>query len=100
VLDFENQPLYDDTLAGLDQAGQELFIASHHSKASGGLLSCARHCTDDTQKVHDHNSIRTSNLGVLMSRRRRVRAAHGRAREAKTHLSVLHDEQTRLELTG
>ena len=29
---------------------------------------------------------RSAPLGVLMSRKRRVRAAHGRAREAKTHL--------------
>jgi len=28
---------------------------------------------------------RSAPLGVLMSRKRRVSAAHGRAREAKTH---------------
>jgi len=51
-----------------------------------GAFSLCVYLLGEEQRSYDSlRGARSAPLGVLMSRKRRVRAAHGRSREAKTH---------------
>ena len=87
VLYTRNILYYTSFAASVVHWKENFFSALHKTIETGELFVVNRKCDEDrsSEAAMGGEGARSAPFGMLMSPKRRVRAAHGRARAAKTH---------------